>query len=599
MEKRVLLAFLLSFVVLYAYQALLVPRRPTGRSSPSATAEGRAAPGGRVPAESRVEPDERAGAGPGSTEATTPPAASEPVSPTATSPPAQGIASRGERVVVETDAVRAEFNTRGAVLTRWQLKKYLDDHGQPVDLIPQDIAVDVLEPAFAITTPDEKALTATLTDALFQPSRRVAKVRPGEAARLVFDYQDGGLRAKKTFTIQKDRQPYLLGFEASVTNNGEPTALTVHSGLGIGDLTRGGGGGFLFVAYFQPPQGIFYKDEKVTRLPTGTLRTEAVHQGTFRYVGMDDHYFLGAVLPGKQPARVDYRVVPLPGPEEERELVSYALQLNGEPGPLDVFLGPKDFDLLAATDRELVRAINFGFSAFLAVPLLHALKWVHSFVGNYGWSIVILTVIINVVLFPLRHKSVTSMRKMQAIQPQVKAIQERYKKLKVTDPARQKMNTELMNLYREKGVNPASGCLPMVATFPVLFAFYSLLSQAIELRGAPFMLWIQDLSVHDPYYVTPLLMGASMILQQRMTPTVGMDPVQQKMMMMMPVMFTVFFLWVPSGLVVYWLLSNVWTIGQQLLTNKLIGPPQVQALRPAAERLVKPAVARKRDRPAQ
>jgi YidC/Oxa1 family membrane protein insertase len=453
--------------------------------------------------------------------------------------------------------------------------------------------------------PDNEALSSRLNEALFQPSARRTAVKPAQEATLTFEYEDeAGLHATKTFAIQKDRQPYLLGFDAVVTDNAKPVSLIVHGGVGVGDLTRGGGGGFLFGLYTQAAQGIFYKDEEVTRLPPGSIRTDAAHAGTFRYVGMDDHYFLGVLLPGNQSVRADYRVVPIPGSEEGRELVSYTVRFDTKPSEVRAFLGPKDFDMLAATDRELVRTINFGFFAFLAVPLLHALQWVHGYVGNYGWAIVILTVIINVLIFPLRHKSVVSMRKLQALQPQVKAIQERYKQLKVTDPARQKMNTELMNLYREKGVNPASGCVPMVFTFPILFAFYALLSQAIELRGAPFMLWIKDLSVHDPYYVTPLLMGATMILQQRMTPTTGMDPVQQKMMTMMPVMFTVFFLWVPSGLVVYWLLSNVWTIGQQFLTNKLIGPPQVQAVRPAAERRVKPAEGRKSEgrksgRPAQ
>jgi len=162
---------------------------------------------------------------------------------------------------------------------------------------------------------------------------------------------------------------------------------------------------------------------------------------------------------------------------------------------------------------------------------------------------------------------------MQQIQPQVKAIQDRYAKLKMTDPARQKMNQELMELYKAKGANPASGCLPMVLTFPVLFAFYAFLSQAIELRGAPWILWIHDLSRHDPYYVTPVLMGASQFVQTRMMPATG-DPQQQKMMMFMPLMFMVFFLWAPSGLVLYWLCSNLWTIGQQYFTNRLVANGQ-------------------------
>jgi YidC/Oxa1 family membrane protein insertase len=213
---------------------------------------------------------------------------------------------------------------------------------------------------------------------------------------------------------------------------------------------------------------------------------------------------------------------------------------------------------------------------FLATPLLKTLKWINEYVGNFGWSIILLTVLINLVLFPLRHKSAVSMRKMQQIQPQVKAIQDRYAKLKMTDPAKSKMNQELMELYKAKGANPASGCLPMLLTFPVLFAFYAFLSQAIELRGAPWIFWIHDLSRHDPYYVTPILMGASQFVQTKMMPATG-DPAQQRMMMFMPLMFMVFFLWAPSGLVLYWLCSNLWTIGQQYFTNQLLAKQPARA----------------------
>jgi len=224
---------------------------------------------------------------------------------------------------------------------------------------------------------------------------------------------------------------------------------------------------------------------------------------------------------------------------------------------------------------------------FLAVPLLRALKWIYGYVGNYGWSIIILTIAINGLMFPLRHKSVKSMRRMQELQPQIKSIQDRYAKLKATDPERQKMNTELMALYKEKGVNPASGCVPMLLTMPVLFAFYSLLSVAIEMRGAPFALWIRDLSAHDPYYITPLIMGATMFWQQRMTPVA--DPAQAKVMMLTPIMFLFFFLWAPSGLVIYWTISNLLGIGQQFATNRIIGAPVVKQVRPPAERRLKSA----------
>jgi YidC/Oxa1 family membrane protein insertase len=253
-----------------------------------------------------------------------------------------------------------------------------------------------------------------------------------------------------------------------------------------------------------------------------------------------------------------------------------------------LYVGPKAFDIMKAVDPEFVRAINWGFWSWLAVPFLGVLKWIYGYCGNWGWAIILLTVLMNIVIFPLRHKTAVSMRKLQEIQPQMKAIQDRYAGLKATDPARQKMNTEIMALYKEKGANPVSGCLPTVLTFPLLFAFYALLSEAIELRNAPFALWIRDLSVHDPYFVTPALMGASMLWQQWLTPATG-DPVQRRMMMFMPVLFVGMFLTLPSGLAIYYFVNTIWGIGQQYFTNWLLGPPVVQAPRPAAERRVKSA----------
>ena len=274
--------------------------------------------------------------------------------------------------------------------------------------------------------------------------------------------------------------------------------------------------------------------------------------------------------------------------------MSWSVRPASAGGRLRFFAGPKDFNVLTETDQDLSRAIDFGMFGWLVVSLLRALKWVNSYIGNYGWSIIALTVIINLVMFPLRHKSVVSMRKMQEIQPEVKAIQDRYSKLKMNDPARQKMNVELMNLYRERGVNPASGCVPMLLTLPVLFAFYAMLSVAIELRGAPFVGWIKDLSTYDPWFVTPILMGATQFVQQRMTPATG-DPTQQRIMMFMPLIFMTMFIWAPSGLVLYWTVSNLWAIGQQVITNRMIGPSPQRVVRPAAERRVKNAGGGKSD----
>ena len=580
MERRVLVAVFLSFVVLYAYQALLPPPTPAparqeraASQAPAAAAPDRPVPAGTPQAPAVV--------------ASPPGPAAEPV-----------VADDTEHTfAVETNVVRAEFSSRGGVLTHWQLKLFNDRAGRPVDLVPSGLPPELPKP-FSLQLEDPE-LSRRLGGALFRltgPSGSGASLdaRKG-AVTLVFEYQDAaGLRARKEFRLEPDS--YVVGFSAAVSDGDRVLNPGVLWGPGLGDEVAVESN-----SYVQKAQGLVFADGKVARLDAGALAEQSRYEGTLRFAGVDDHYFLAvAVNPGS--ARVEYRPISLPvagsEPPVARSFVAYETWLPKPPAGARFFFGPKDFDVLRAVDAELVRAINYGWFSWLCVPLLTSLKWINRFVGNYGWSIIILTILINVAMFPLRHKSVVSMRKMQEIQPEVKAIQDRYAKLKSTDPARQKMNVELMNLYRERGVNPASGCIPMLLTMPVLFAFYSLLSAAIEIRGAPFMLWITDLSVHDPLYVTPLLMGASMVVQQRMTPTTA-DPMQQKIMMIMPVVFTFMFLYAPSGLVIYWLVSNVWAIGQQEVTNRLIGPPVVRVVRPPAERRVKRAGAGKTDAAAE
>jgi YidC/Oxa1 family membrane protein insertase len=557
MEKRVLQAVLLSLAVLLLYQNFFAPRRapqPDTTAAKAATAT-----------QSNAQP----------------PAPGQPAAATATSGapatqagqaavPTPAAATEGPRVVVESDQFRAEFSTRGAVLVSWTLKHYPGSQGRPLDLLPAATNVNV-RPAFSLTTRDA-GVNEALAQAIFTPSAQTIDVGAGQRT-LRFDYTNGaGLRATKVFSFTRDNQAFLVGFSAQVLSNGQPQNFTIHSGPGIGDIERAQpSGGFLFGSYYQPPEGITYSTE-IARLTVESFPTQATFDQNFRYAGVDDHYFLGAALLDRQ-TRVEYAAHPVQTPGGPRSLVSYALSFAQPPSEVKFYFGPKDFDQLLRSDQQLVRTINFGWFSFLVVPLLRALKWVNQYVGNYGWSIIVLTVLINIAIFPLRHKSVVSMRKMQDVQPRVKALQERYAHLKSTDPARQKMNQELMELYRTAGVNPASGCVPMLLTMPVLFAFYALLSVAIELRGAPFMLWIHDLSLPDPLYITPLVMGVTMLWQQWITPAAGMDPAQQRVMMVMPLMFTVFFLWAPSGLVIYWLFSNLLTIGQQYLTNRIVGPP--------------------------
>ena len=399
-----------------------------------------------------------------------------------------------------------------------------------------------------------------------------------------FEYSDNaGLHAVKEFHL--DSASYIITFRATITEGDRPLTPTIVWGPAVGDTGEQS-------RYVKKAEGIAFENGKVVRVTPKDIAQQPVRDGDFRYVGVDDNYFMTVALePGSSKVVFQPVTIPPPGDSKEppRELVAFSLEPQLAGAPVKFFAGPKDFDVLAAIDRDLSRAVDFGMFAVIVVPLLRSLKWVNGYVGNYGWSIIILTFIINVILFPLRHKSVVSMRKMQEIQPEVKAIQDRYKNLKATDPAKQKMNQELMALYKERGVNPASGCVPMLLTFPFIFAFYALLSTAIELRGAPFVGWIHDLSLPDPFYVLPVLVGASQILTQWMTPQAGVDPTQQRMMMIMPLVFSFMFLRAPSGLVIYWFVSNLWAIGQQYFTNWLIGPPTVHVARPPAERRLKNA----------
>jgi len=571
MERRVLLAIFLSFLVLYVYQALVVkpvPKVPTPTTTNTASAKPQPSPSGG----STVS----AGA------ATPAPASSPPSAPTtAGSPVAQTIVGEtAEREVrVETRDVIAVFTNRGARLKSWRLKHYVDPQNQPQEIIENTVASQPLP--FTLRVADE-ATTATLNAALYIATGVPTATPTSSAVDLRFEYRDAaGLHAVKQFHLEP--ASYVFTFAATVTASDRALMPTIVWGPAVGDTGHTS-------QYSQKAEALLFQNEKVQRLAPKDLAKQSVFEGDFKFAGVDDNYFMTTALFTGQ-AKVSFQAISIPPQADTkdppRELVSFSLDLEKHDAPHQFFAGPKDFDVLVSIDRDLTRAINFGMFAVIVVPLLRSLKWVNAFVGNYGWSIVILTIMINAIMFPLRHKSAVSMRKMQEIQPQVKAIQDRYAKLKATDPAKQKMNQELMALYRERGVNPASGCVPMLLTFPVLFAMWALLQTSIELRGAPWFGWIHDLSQHDPWYVLPIVMGASQIWQQRITPATGADPAQQKMMMFMPVIFTVMFLWLPAGAAIYYGVTNLWVIGQQYLTNYLIGPPNIRAARPPAERRMK------------
>ena len=577
MERRVFIAIILSFLVLYAYQALFV-----GPTPPAAAA--------KPPAAGAAQSSEAAPAAITTTPTTAPAATpAQAAAATATPEPKALVSEPSEReITVDTATVQAVLTNRGGRLLHWRLKAYRDDRGQPVDLVPSGLPPTEQLP-FALRADDDQA-TARLNNAIYRVSGDSGGHVDATRAKGVvsFEYQDAaGIHARKDFRF--DPSNYIVAFSATVTSGDRAMNPTVVWGPGLGDITPAAtSGGFFSRSSVVPPGVILHRAGKVERVAITKVSEQPVQDGQFRFAGVEDHYFMAAVVnPGQ--ARFEYRPLVIPGPANtQRQLISQAVRFPQPPMNVRFFVGPKQFDLLQSIDGEFVRAVNFGMFGWLAVPLLGALKWIHGFIGNWGWSIVLLTILINLAMFPLRHKSVVSMRKMQALQPQLKAIQDRYANLKVTDPARQKMNTEVMNLYREKGVNPASGCFPMLLMMPVLFAFYALLGQAIELRGAEFGWWIKDLSQADPYYVLPVLVAFTMFWQQKMAPP-SADPTQQKMMMFMPIMFGFIFLTTAAGTALYWFVSNVWMIGQQYFTTWFVGPPEVQTVRPAAERRLKNA----------
>jgi len=577
MERRVLLAITLSFLVLFLFQRFVMPP-PAPASVPTVQPAGTTA--GQAPA----SPQASAVPSTATSEARTDPAEAArreggPAAPAIASTVSEATA---REIVVETSKVKAVFSNRGATLVHWVLKEFRTDKGEPLDLVPSGAHTDVKP--FVLTV-DDKALTARIVEATYRVTVDGAPAgamvdATASPKTIVFETASAdGLTVKKTFTVEPTS--YIINFGADVRMGTERLNPSIYWGPGLGDdIARAKPASFFSPSYNTPSQPIIHHDGKVQRIAS----TESgMQEGPLRYAGMDDHYFASMLLNDQntQQMRVDYSPVVVPQTDDPAILgryTTYSVRFQSPQDQSRFFFGPKAFDELKAISPEATKVINFGMFSWLAVPLLNALKWVHGYIGNWGWAIIVLTLLINLALFPLRHKSVVSMRKMQEIQPQMKAIQDRYAKYKVTDPEKSKMNAEVMALYKAKGVNPASGCVPMLLTFPFLFAFYAMLSQSIEIRGAYFMAWLTNLSAPDPYYVTPLAMGAVQFWQTRLTPSTA-DPAQQKIMMFMPLMFMAMSFGFPSGLVLYWLVSTLFTIGQQYFTNYLIGAPAKPAVK--------------------
>jgi YidC/Oxa1 family membrane protein insertase len=546
MEQRLILAFVLMGLVILVSQYFMKPA-----PAPVATKEG---------AQKSAQP-----VSPAATEKPPQPA---PTKVQAAEMPGQIHADQEQSITVDTDAYHVVFSNRGAVVRSWILKDYKDRDGKPLELVNQK-ALERVPAPFALVFKNQ----APATD----PNKALFKADPSaDGLSVSFEFSDGRALVKKTFRFQK--KSYLVGVTSEVTGNG---TLIPHL------LVWRGGFGDAKVPNATAVQHALYYDLTASKLQVKQAKDAkdgpVSASGHFSFVGLEDSYFAAVFLPGDRPS-VDETTyadnVPDPAGKDELRV---GVGVGGEGvNMLSLFVGPKDSDLLRMVDPKLEQLIDWGFFGVIAKPLFLALNWTSDhLVHNYGWAIVLVTVAINLVLFPLRISSMKSSKKMQALQPQIKAINDKYKNLSMRDPKKAEQNQEVMDLYKKNGVNPVGGCLPMLLQIPFLYAFYKVLAVSIEMRGAHW-LWVTDLSQPESLaiHLLPILLVVTQFLTQRMTPSPGMDPSQQKMMMLMPLVFGYMFYFASAGLVLYWLTGNLVGIAQQWLLNRSMPAPAVQPTAP-------------------
>jgi YidC/Oxa1 family membrane protein insertase len=505
--------------------------------------------------------------------------------PQAAATAAPATPSRPAReVVVDTDLYRAVFSDQGAGLKSFQLKEF--KQALPIETIykfalgPVGFELErfrdgknaVAQPKELITAAPNQEIPLSLSfegpaqgvppNLRYQVSAPALTLKGADAGNLTFKaVTPEGLTVTKNYQFQGDS--YVFRLEATLA---KAAAQNLEGRLNL-PLT-----GASPPAPHEAQELAVLANSTLEQFPFGKLKEPKVFAGKVKWVGLNELYFLSAAVPqgasqvqatlAETPPNLLKGTLSLPGQASAGQAIKayYAF-----------YFGPKSISDLSAANLDLDRVLHFGWFDILARPSLQVLKWLNGYVHNYGWSLVILTIILRLVFLYPNHKSFQSMKVMQKIQPRVAEIREKYKEDK------EGMNRELMNLYRTFKVNPLGGCLPMVLQLPVFLALYNLLSNSIELRHASFIptlpftnfVWLADLSAKDPLLITPIIMGASMFVQQKMTPSPG-DPAQAKMMMFLPIVFTFLFLNFASGLVIYWLVNNVLAIAQQYLTNKYI-----------------------------
>jgi YidC/Oxa1 family membrane protein insertase len=590
-ELRILVASLLSMGVILVWLRWFAPKPPVlpPASSP-ATQSGPGATGGAP----STAPS------PGASSQKTPaPVGAPAAKASASAAPAAAPKAEAQEtaIVVENSLYHVEFSNRGGVVKSWQLKSYRDDNkpqrvldvvhpqsseqtgGWPFALVLDDAeAQRVANNALYVVDPAGQAGcsgTMTAGSSVTVDGGKTTWRFPAPSA-FCLSWSDGHLEVVKRFSFDHS---YVVHVESSVKWNGQPITAGLAWLGGFGDLTVSNPAPVETVEIYYSEGG------KINDLPHKKLDGPekwgpGVWQGGKDFTGIEDRYFTVAFLPanGNAPGTLETRYWKTAynykdktsGQDTSEPVAQIATATSAQPTDLRVYVGPKDYDDLKKMNPPLHGLVNFGWLEFIADPLFHGLKWIYKFIPNWGWAIVVLTLVVNMLLFPLRISSYKTTLKMQRVAPEIKAIQDRFKKYKFNDPKKQEMNKEVMAVYQREGINPVGGCFQMFLQMPIWFGLNTALRYAIELRHARWFGWITDLSSRDPYYILPILMGLSMYLVSKMTPMTTTDPQQQMMLKIMPITMAGIFMISPisSGLAVYILTSSVVGIGQQWYLNR-------------------------------
>jgi YidC/Oxa1 family membrane protein insertase len=561
MERRLLIVFALTFLVIMLFQPLLKKYGPQ--------------PAAPVKTESSTEP--RLGGQPGAAVAT--PASQSDASirsartgqsPVTAQASAPVQAATESDTVIENDVYKIVFTNRGGRVKSWMLKKYTDDKGGPLELV-NTAASELWGYPLTLWSYDE--MLRTKLNSILYVATSSGTTAPGE---IKFAYDDGDISVQKSFTF--DRNSYVVGVQTAVYQKGVQVTAFPMWPAGFGSDMSG--------PQYASAQIVYQYDDKVEQLAIKKISGNGTLPGPFNWAGMSDQYFAAVFLPRdpRNAAMVTLRnpiEIPHGGSDTQQkdkiDVLGAAVGSLKGPSDVRIYVGPKALaDLEAVSvpgitgaEPDLRAIIDFGRLGIIARPLFLWLKWMYThIVANWGWAILLQTLIINLALLPLRLTQMKSMLKMQRVAPQIKQIQEKYKKYSLRDPEKAKMNEEISALYKKEGVNPAGGCLPLLIQMPFLFAYYRMLNVAMDLRHAPW-LWVHDLSAPDPWHILPIAIIITMFFMQRMTPQAGMDPAQQKMMnIMMPGMLGIMSWTLPAGLGLYWAAGQLIGIVQQSVMNR-------------------------------